>query len=453
MLTVNRNNILLQLCLLITVVLCLGHVTNNMLIVVAAMVMFMFTIVSTSMSGKALYVLCFFIPWAPLIKFQPGTMSLYSVGLIAVCLFTWIRHRVALQKHVLWAIPLIVLMFTVKMYFGFGMDNSFILFSILLVLFPVMGLDISKTYDFYELTLFFSLGIIGAALSAYFLVEYSTIARFIDVYSYREVTRYSGYYGDANFYSAHISAALAGLLVIFVRYRKKMWTSIILSVVLLYCGMLSASKSFVISICVVFLLWIIHILQIRSGMSHKLLIIFIIMAIAIAIIFSDIFSALFKVIAIRFGNVSNIHDLTTGRNDIWADYLKYFAESPETLFFGKGFTNIMVDGRASHNTLLQIVYQFGLVGTPFFVMWLKWLFKIALKNLKINWDNFLSCLIVFSGVFIPWMGIDMLFFDEFFLLMFYVSLGFIWICNKPEGKETDLKSGNVLSDVPNQTEK
>lgn len=422
-----NNYILMLLCLCIAAVLCIGHITGSRLFVTFAMVVFMAAIVFTSMAGKALYLVCFFLAWAPLMKFEPGTMSLYTVGLIGVCVLTWLRYRMMIQQYVLPAMALIMLTAVVRLFYGLGIDNSFIMFCIILLLFPVIGHDLHKTYDFYHLNLFFSIGVISAALSACFLVQYSSIAKFIDVYSWNEITRYSGYYGDANFYSAHISAALAGLMIQFLGSRKRMWGSILLSVLLLYCGFLSASKSFVITVAVIALLGILQIFNVRRNISDKIMTVMTVVAVVVGIVASNAFADVFRVIAIRFGNTSDLYSLTTGRSAIWMDYLRYMESNPVIIFFGKGYVNIFVAGHSTHNTLLQGVYQFGIVGLSIFIMWMVGLFKISLKSVKIERKQYLPCLILLVGVIMPWMGIDLLFFDEFFLMMFYISLGFKWI--------------------------
>ena len=428
MVTSNKDHRLIFLCILISGLLCVGHVTVNRLIVTLSIALYLGCVVLTSMNGKVLYFLCFFIPWAPLMKFEPGTMSFYTIGLIGACLLTWIRYRISIQRYVAPAIALLALLFTVRTLYGHGIDNSFIMFGIMLLALPMMGWDLHKTYDFYYLNLFYSIGIITAALSAYYLVPYSSIAKFIDVYSFNEITRYSGYYGDSNFYSAQIAAALAGLLVIFITLRKRMWLSIFISFVLIYCGLLSASKSFVITAAVVILLWILQVLSLRGNMSYKVTIIVSIAAVVIGILASNVFTSLIDIVAIRFGNSTNISDVTTGRSDIWMNYLRYLEKNPKVLLFGQGYTSALVDERASHNTILQCVFQFGLVGFPIFLIWLSRIFEISMRQIKIKQSQYLLCLILVLGVALPWMGIDLLFFDEFFLMMFYISLGFKWIC-------------------------
>lgn len=427
MVTVNKNHLLVLVCMIISATLCIGHITGSRILVILAMALFLGAIILTSRTGKVLYLLCFFIPWATLIKFEPRTMSIYTVGLIGACLLTWIRYRMMVQRYMLPAAALIMLMIVVRLFYGFGMDNSFIMFCIMLLLFPIMGEDLHQTYDFYHLNFFFSIGIISAALSAYFLVQYPTIARFIDIFSVQDITRYSGYYGDPNFYSAHIAAALGGYLILFSHARKRMLESIVMSVVLLYCGLLSVSKSFVIVTALMLLLWILLILRIRKHISYKIIIIVTICAIALGIITSDTFSGLLNIVAIRFGSASNLSDLTTSRSTIWVMYFQYLEDNPAVLLLGKGYANVLIEGHSTHNTILQGVYQFGIVGFVIFVFWLRDLFKISLKNLKLERKQYLACLVLAVGVIFPWMSIDLLFFDEFFLMMFYISLGFKWL--------------------------
>ena len=430
MATINKNHILVFLSLIISTILCIGHITENRILVMLSMALFLSSVIWTTLSGKVLYLICFFLPWATLIKFEPKTMSIYTVGLIAACLLTWIRYKIPVWKYTLPALALIIMMLIVRLFYGFGIDNSFIMFCIMLLFFPTFGADLHKTYDFYHFLFFFSLGIISAALSAFYLVKYPTIAQFINVFSVQDVTRYSGYYGDANFYSSHIAAAIAGYLVMFIDTGRKKGQMIFALLILLYCGLLSASKSFVITVSAMLLLWVLQILRTHKKISYKTMAIVVIIAIAIAIIGSNVFTGLFAIIAIRFGNAATLSDLTTGRSTIWMNYFQYFANNPGAFLLGKGFTNVLVEGDSPHNTVIQGIYQFGVVGFIIFVFWLKNLFKITLQNLKIERKQYLSCFILMLGVFLPWMSIDLLFFDEFFLMMFYVSLGLKWFHNQ-----------------------
>ena len=211
-------------------------------------------------------------------------------------------------------------------------------------------------------------------------------------------------------------------------FKKKAGQSIVMAVVLLYCGLLSASKSFVITAVLVVFFGILHLLRARRNISHKIVTIVTMSVVIIVVWVSNIFSVAFNIVAIRFENSTNIADLTTGRSTIWMNYFEYIKSNIGVMLFGKGYTNVLVEGRASHNTLIQGVYQFGIVGLSIFLVWLRCLFDITLQHLKIKRKQYAPCIILAVGVFLPWLGIDLLFFDEFFLMMLYVSSGFKWIC-------------------------
>lgn len=86
----------------------------------------------------------------------------------------------------------------------------------------------------------------------------------------------------------------------------------------------------------------------------------------------------------------------------------------------------------SHNTLIQLVYQFGLIGIPFLVSWV----VISLRNLFAQFNvgcvQWKHVLLVCVGVALPWMGIDILQFDEFFLLPIYAVIGIAYSTNSTE---------------------
>ncbi len=427
MVTIKKNHVIMLICLLIAAFLCLGHAFGGGALVLIGIGLFLILTIVTSMSGKGAYVLCFFIPWAPIMKFEPGTLSLYTVGLIGACIFIWFRHRSPTRWYLIPTALLMALMLMVRLFYGFGIDNSFILFCIMLTLFPVICMDAGGKSDFRRLTLFFSIGIIGAALSAYLLARYPAIARFIDVSSLREVTRYSGYYGDPNYYSAHITAAFAGVSILLVKDRARRLQYVFLALLLLYCGLLSASKSFVIVLIFMASLWIIYAMNSRMKMSRKVLLITASFIAAGAVLTSGLYAGLIDMVRSRFEGIEDISDLTTGRTDLWLDYVKYIFSHPPTLFFGKGLSKVLVSDTAAHNTVIQMVYQLGLTGCVIFAYWLRSTIKIALGGVRLSRKNCLLFIILAIGVLMPWMALDLMFFDEFFLMIFYLCTAVHWL--------------------------
>lgn len=104
---------------------------------------------------------------------------------------------------------------------------------------------------------------------------------------------------------------------------------------------------------------------------------------------------------------------------------------------------INLNNKASHNTLIQVVYQFGLIGMPLLISWV----VISLRNLftqlnagHVKWKH---ALLMCVGVVLPWMGIDILQFDEFFLLPVYAVIGIAYSTRSTENKKLESSKGEI----------
>lgn len=333
-------------------------------------------------------------------------------------------------------------------WFAFSQALDYLLISVslygMLLLFPCVMRRCEGDVSFYRITIFFACGIITAALTAQQIATFPNISQFIKVDSYLTVTRLSGFYGDPNFYSAHIAACLAGtqLLLCHEKSRRRQIVLAILALVLLYCGLLSASKSFVIVTACLFLLWVPILLEKGTSSSRFRLFVGLLCA-GIIIASSSAFHALLQIVDDRFAQASNMSELTTGRTDLWRNYIHEFLNNPITLLFGEGYTSINLNNKASHNTLIQVVYQFGLIGMPLLISWV----VISLRNLftqlnagHVKWKH---ALLMCVGVALPWMGIDILQFDEFFLLPVYAVIGIAYSTRSMENKKLESSKGEI----------
>ena len=136
------------------------------------------------------------------------------------------------------------------------------------------------------------------------------------------------------------------------------------------------------------------------------------------------FADALDLIVARFGSDNTISDFTTKRTDIWINYFNHFEENPMVLLFGNGYSNsAMVYGRAAHNTIIQLIFQFGIVGCLFLATWFVCFVKSFVNSFTIQLQSFLSLSIVLIGSIGPWIALDMLFFDEFFIIPIYVFVG------------------------------
>ena len=162
--------------------------------------------------------------------------------------------------------------------------------------------------------------------------------------------------------------------------------------------------------------------------------------VGILIVCFGLFSEEIDMYMVRFGMISNVSSLTTGRSDIFENYLCFFYNNPLMLLFGQGYTDILynaVNYRASHNTIIQFIYQFGIIGTYVLILWIINLSKNFKEKIKNRTFIYVGLLVTaFVGFFTSWLALDMLYFDDFFyfIILFFLLKAYIIRCLNEEGK-------------------
>lgn len=426
MVSIRRKDLILISCILLSVCLIFAQAFRSALAIMVCLAAFLALTVYSATCAFVAPVLLFFLPFAPLLKYDNGTLSFFSIALMAVyAIYIVIGGRNIKGNHLLLGLGLIFLIIIVKIAYGYSFSNSFILFAASLLLMPLIAREMGKDYDFYLLTLFFATGVCTAAITAQYMGVFPGIAQFIKTDTYAGITRRSGYYGDPNFYSAHITAGLSGILVLLNNTSKKRMISlIIMAMLLLYCGFLSISKSFFLIASCLVLMWIILFMFKRGKFTGKVMVLLMISIGVVFLLSSTVFTDLFGMMLSRFSRDNSISDFTTRRTDIWISYLKEFENHPLQLMFGNGFTNIILYGKSTHNTIIQSVFQFGIVGSLFLMAWFISYIRAMLSNTIIKKNvNSAYIIILAIGCFGPWMALDLLFFDEFFLIPIYFCFG------------------------------
>lgn len=400
--------------------LCCAHITGNTLFILAVLAAYIVFVIVMAERNMGYESILFFLPWSPLLKLYSGGISWFTIALFLYCALCLFKKKMKfLSYQFVVTVILMALTLLAKLIQGNGIESSYIFFFAMLVIFPCAVTCEADKSSFWNLTIFFSLGIISAAFAAQFTDGYANISKFITVHSYQSITRLSGFYADPNFYSAHISACLGGVLTLlsYEKTSRKRLLLAALTIVLIYCGLLSASKSFIIIIACLFLIWIIAIMSKRGGKAAKLRILLGTICAAAIMLSSAAVQELLRMMSQRFSYHANISQITTGRTEIWLHYLKEFVDNPLVLLFGQGYTNVLVGGRASHNSAIQTIFQFGLIASPILLLWILGAMRIISQKLRsVEWK---FALLMLVGIVLPWMGLDILFFDEFFILPLY----------------------------------
>lgn len=120
-------------------------------------------------------------------------------------------------------------------------------------------------------------------------------------------------------------------------------------------------------------------------------------------------------------------------------YLHDISRDPVLMLLGSGYTSVTLRMKASHNTIIQGVFQFGLIGLPVLCAWLVMMLKRTSGRSGCRKNAFLLMCV---GVVLPWMALDILFFDEFFLLPVYAVIGAGYAV-----PETNYSAGNIARAV------
>ena len=404
---------------------CLAQIRGNSLLIYACMAALVALITIASIDDYTLPVLLFFLPWMPILRANPDSFSFFTLSTVLVCAVRAYKTKFCFERYQIIAlILLLILTLTVRLTAGDFPNFSYIFFMMYLALFPECKEEVQKRkYDLYHVVVMFAAGCATAALCAQAFAGYANIAKYVNVHNYLTITRMCGFYGDPNYYCAQITAALSGCLVLLVREKKRSHLIVlgILTFGLLYCGFLSGSKSFLLVTVTMVLLWFIKLMRAKGKLGRKIVLIIISALTITYVLTSQLFAGLLEVVLTRLSWSTNASEFTTGRTDLWLSYLQEMGSDMQLLLFGRGCSDIKVDGRAAHNTLIQIVYQFGVVGTPVLVYWLIGYFRGLGKVLR---KETLCAVILLIGTVIPWIALDILFFDDFFLLLMYVYVAF-----------------------------
>ena len=421
-----RPGVLLGGCLLACLLLVLAQTVGNGFLLLLVLIGCLLLAALACRQGLAIPVLLFFLPWSPLMKLAPGRISFYTIGLLICCALALAQDGMRLTvRQVVLAASLMALTLTAKILQTGSITNDYLMFVFMLLLFPCIARSCPRATSFRCATMFFAGGIFSAAILARLVAHYPNISRYIIVESYLTVTRLSGFYGDPNFYSAHVTACLAGVLVLLSRETEKRRQILLaaVSVALLYCGLLSASKTFVLTVACLFLFWLPILLERGNYGSARTRLLFGVLCAVAFVLVSPAFRQVLQIIGARFTEGEGLAGLTTNRTTLWLQYLTAFVHDIPLTLFGAGYTSVNLFRKASHNTLIQAVYQFGILGIPLLLVWM-WnmladMFPESDKPLA-GWKyTVLLCI----GSFLPWMALDILQYDEFFLLPVYVLLG------------------------------
>lgn len=230
----------------------------------------------------------------------------------------------------------------------------------------------------------FSVGIIIASFIGLFKSSFPRLIPYLSEAMIKEngeyYSRFAGITGNPNHYTLPISIVLAAYCILIIQKKVSFVDIVFISFMVIF-GIMSVSKSFLIS----FVLLILVLLVQLTKYNRKALVFIIFLFILCGfVIYTNQDNEVIRTIIFRLSNDVNsgdIDSISTGRTAIWRSYLEYFTDNYTRFLFGSGFGAVYVNGRASHNYFIETVHYLGFVGSILYFCAINRFFSIR------NYDN------------------------------------------------------------------
>ncbi len=378
----------------------------------------------------------FILPMANIFKMSPGSQSFFTIFILFFVVF----HLVLPNKA-----TLLTVLFSVYIIIGQLYFDSFNLFRtikfICNVLFLSSILNTKVAIRAKEIFMSYILGNIVASVfglldSDIFRIESYIGAKELnaDIVGEEAVTRFAGLYVDPNYYNIGLIISLCLLVILYHRKEIKPVFACLLTVPIIYFLLLTYSKSALFMMLVPFLILVFSLIYHKKYMSVILLIsggiILILMAFSGLIPALDVVIARIEASEITSG--TDINALTTGRFNLWMSYIDFFINNTKLALFGNGMNAELINGRASHNTYIDIIYYLGILGGALLIILLMVILRQSLrapvKRTPINYSVIICILAMYFFLS------ELFYFDP----PFHIFLAFM-VMNLPNYEKDSLK--------------
>lgn len=272
---------------------------------------------------------------------------------IFVCLAFIIRAALLTKENLVFTIVGIPVYFATHLLSSINTDFSI---GDLIPLFCVMILMYAcNMYDEKSRNAYIYFFIAGHIVTSFLGLTRNIGRLTVSEHLYNDSLRFSGLSYDPNFYAITAVITLCILLLGF-GYKFKTWKWLAATIITLSFGVITYSKSLL--FCFAAIILISFLTAERNVKSNilKALPLFLILC----FVFSKQLFGVYEAFKARFNAVDSFDSLTTGRVTLWKIYAADIFKSAESIFFGNGISPSIK--KAAHNTYLEILQKFGLIG-------------------------------------------------------------------------------------------
>lgn len=386
-----------------------------------------------------LFQLFFIMPMANIFKLAPGVQSFFTILILLYVVLHLILPRKATSLVILFGVYLVI----TELFAGnFNLFRTVKLVCNILFLSSILNSEVKLNHK--EIFMSYIIGnivssVFGMMDSSFFKIEsYIGSVEFGSSEFGNDLVRFAGLYTDPNYYAVGLIISLCLLVVLFHRNEIKAVPAIIFTAPMIYFLIKTYSKS------AVLMLFIPVFMLLYSLCKRKSYLVAIAFAFSLAAIVYLALTGRIPALQIVLSRLLSgetdsvdLNDLTTGRLNLWLMYAKYIISDLKTALFGKGFGAGLLNGRAAHNTYLDIFYYFGFFGGVLLITSLFTISKQSRQGLKQKRSplNYSVLLCIFLMYFFL---SEVLYFDPpFHIILSFMVLNLSFYSNgKAENPET-----------------
>lgn len=348
--------------------------------------------------GKQLYFLVFLLPLISIFKIKEGGSnifeSLYLLSyLIALCIANLgIRFFIDIikkRKRINWAFTITTALFLVFILAFANYNALSYLFSLVLGIGLIyIAYCYKDDIDFKQLVLLFSFGLLFSVFSGLFRPVLKRLEAFsVYFYDYR-MPRFAGASSNPNILGGELALCLACIFALFVNKQLKVLFWPLVAIFLIAAISTISKATFIILVSIYVLFVIVYLIKNRSKKSWLTILISTVFIVSILLIFNNKISVLFRrmgdsitttttVTTVEGVNKQttstsfNINQFSTGRTELWVQYIKESLSSTRYALVGHGVGADFIGsynnsvGFGPHNTFIQALYYTGIVGYLF----------------------------------------------------------------------------------------
>jgi len=425
------------------------YISRAPMMMAAAGISTIFMLSNAKWSQKIAF-LMFMLSFSSIFKFSYEQTSLFMFLKLSVVASFLMRDK---GKFEFSFVTLAILFATYAIVVAEINNLSYMTDVINILLWIFMGyvmVNVLAAEDLTPVTRSFSNAVIITGILGFFIEQIPTLNMEIKILGVMveggyTTSRYAALWTDPNFYSVLLIAALWFGYIEYNKGRASTVEFALRSALLTFLGFMTLSKSCLLLVCVFWLYVILTKNNIKT--AHKVFIVFF-SFIALSIFITSntywLSDMLYRFTGGKKTGTYTASTITTGRIDIWGEYIKAFLDKL-TWIFGEGLRSksIHINGhfKTSHNTLIQMIHYLGVVGSAIYISLILSAYKTTTsknnRRKKSSSIYIMTLLSLFSTMF---------FLDGMLIEMYYfvLPLGFIY-ANSVYNSEVN-KDGEFLDE-------